>query len=78
MIEPAQYVVIPPRIWTELYSTIADEITLHICKTQGIDMYAHSSGDDLTYSEEAQEIFNEQSDYAEQMIELCGLIKGDD
>ena len=40
-------------------------------------MYAHSTGDDLSYSEEAQEIFNEQSDYAEQMIELCGIFKED-
>ena len=70
--------VIPPRIWTELYSTIADEITLHICKAQGIDMYAHRTGDDLSYSEKAQEIFNEQSEYMEEMIGLCGLIKGDE
>ena len=77
MIHPAQYVALPSHIFIELYSTIADEITLHICKAQGIDMYAHSSGDDLTYSEEAQEIFNEQSDWAEQMIELCGIFKED-
>lgn len=77
MIELTQAVTIPSHIFTELYSTIADEITLHICKTQGIDMYAHSTGNDLSYSEEAQEIFNEQSDYAEQMIELCGIFKGD-
>ena len=78
MIELAQAVTIPSHIFTELYSTIADEITLHICKTQGIDMYDHSRSDHvLTYSEEAQEIFNEQSDYAEQMIELCGIFKED-
>tara|TARA_R110001606_G_scaffold89246_1_gene200661 strand:+ start:206 stop:448 length:243 start_codon:yes stop_codon:yes gene_type:complete len=77
--EPAQAVVIPPHIFVELYSTIADEITMHICNARGFDMYPpNTKGDDVSYSDEAQEIFNGQSDYAEQMLELCGIIKGDE
>ena len=76
--EPAQAVVIPPHIFVDLYSTIADELTLHICKVQKVDMYARNSGDDLSYSDEAQDIFNEQSDYAEMLLDLCGVITGDE
>ena len=73
-----QEVEIPSHIYVELYATIAGELTMHVCKAEGIDMYhCNTRTDETSLTDEAQAIFNSQADYVEQMLDLCGVLKGE-